>query len=586
MITGSEQHSGLEVPDSVLNKRESLERITSESAPSEHALRELCWEIGQRFPKKFSQESIALLAVYPHLGFIRWNLNESTVKKAKGDRQSSAKLVIRVYDVTKVDFDGFNANSQFDIDIGSYSGCYYLKNNCSESSLLAEIGLVFGDGYFSSCARSNVMYFDRPRKSSCFRTAGLYVNQAFTRVFAVDNVTCSSVFDHMNTLLEKEGNPSLSVAVFLNENAVAHGEEKPVTRFLASVLEKCRSMGASPVLYTPPENRTEQKSLLSLFDTINLNIKSMVRLFEKDHKRNPFSCIQCHDWYSAPAAMACAWKHGLPLIAVLHSLEYERSGGNVNAANSQRIEKWERSLIADADYVLVSGESLRELVLHEYGKDNDRVSIIPDTLGAAPDEGRGSDYIRCRYGLSDKEAVVLFAGEMAWHTGADLILESIPEVSREFPNGQYVFAGEGPLKAELQHRAWCKGVSDRCRFLGDVPSEHFEQLLSASDFVVIPARRAQNGDLLLMAFRAGKPVVVTHQASLSEVRHGVNGLMVYDNPGSVIWGIKQMLSSPLRVLRSSVSDGSSLLRTTECIAAMYITRWARMEAPGKEKQHV
>lgn len=596
MIAGSDQRYGFESPGPVLEERVPRSETGKDqngnvdSAMSQHSLRELCWEIGQRFPQQFCQESIALLAVYPHLGFILWHLNEATVERMKTDhglkRGRDAKLVVRVYDVTGIDFDGFNACRQYDVDIGTYSGCYYLKIDSFERNLLAEIGLVFRDGCFVPCARSNTMYFDRPRKSSCFRTTGLYVNQAFTRVFAVENVTCSSVFDSMNHLLEQVGEPSPSAAVFLNECAVSDlpVEERPVTRFLKSVLEKCSAMGASPGLFTPDESSLSKLlSEMPLITRAERSASGMVDSFLRAHGKTPFGCIQCHDWYSAPAAIEAARKSGLPLIAVFHSLEAERTGGEGGGNVSKLIERWERRLVDEASCVLVSSESLRELVIQKYGKCPEFTDIIPDTLSAAPDGGRGSDYIRCRYGLSDKEAVILFAGEMAWHTGADLIIESIPEVIRDFPNGQYVFAGEGPLKAELQHRAWCKGVSDRCRFLGDVPSEHFEQLLSASDFVVIPARRAQDGALLGMALKAGKPVLVTHQASLREVRHGINGLLVYDNPGSVIWGLKQMLSSPLRVLRSSVSDGSNLLRTTECIAAMYITRWARVGKWRKEK---
>ncbi|MFW5813530.1 MAG: DUF4912 domain-containing protein [Fibrobacterota bacterium] len=598
MVAESGQRCGIESPVPVLGEGITLSEIVEDQkevenrVASQHSLRQLCWEIGQRFPKQFCQESIALLAVYPHLGFIQWHLNENTVERTMRDhgpeRERDAKLVIRVYDITGVDFDGFNACRQFDIDIGTFSGCYYLKVNHSERNLLAEIGLVFRDGCFVPCARSNTMYFDRPRKSSCFRTTGLYVNQAFTRVFAVENVTCSSVFDTMNHLLEKVGEPSPSAAVFLNESAVSSipVEERPVTRFLKTVLDKCFAMGASPTLFTPEERDLEKAGDgMPLVSRVEMLARGMVDSFLRAHKKKPFGCIQCHDWYSAPAAVEAARKSDLPLISVFHSLEAERIGGGDRGEVSELIERWERRLADKSDLVLVSSESQRELVVRKFGKSPECTDIIPDTLTAAPDGGRGSDYIRCRYGLSDKEAVILFAGEMAWHTGADLIIESVPEVIREFPNGQYVFAGEGPLKAELQHRAWCKGVSDRCRFLGDVSCEHFEQLLSASDFVVIPARRAQDGALLGMALKAGKPVLVTHQAALRDVRHGINGLLVYDNPGSVIWGLKQMLSSPLRVLRSSVSDGSNFLRTTECIAAMYISKWARVGAWRKEKAH-
>jgi len=541
------------------------------------ALRELCWKMGERFPEEFSQEGFSLLAVYPHLGFLQWHISQAAAFKARKSAQSDneCRLVIRVYDVTGVEFDGFNANRQYDINIEALCGCYYLNVDRFESTLMAEAGYLFANGSFKPCVRSNVMYFDRPRKSSCFRTTGLYVSSAFTRVFAVDDVTCAPVFDGMNSILEKAGNPQLSAAIFLNESAVSDSNynERPVTRFLLSVIEKCRAMGAAPQVFTPDENLISSVSSFPLIKRAKLLSQEITDHFESAYNSSSFGCVQCHDWYSAPAAINVSRKNNLPLIAVIHSLEVERRGEKKSAV-SEKIERLERTLINEAYSILVAGESIREIVIRDYGKPQKAVFIVPDTLTAAIDQGFSSDYVRCRYGLSDKDPLVLFSGEISWNSGADILVDAAMQVSREHPQAQYVFAGEGYMKGELEHRARANGLGERCRFLGDVPADIFEQLLNACDFVVIPGRAPAHGGLAEAALRVGKPIIATHQARLHGVRHDVNGLLIYDNVGSVVWGIKQMLSSPLRVLRSWVSDGSTLLRTTECIAAMYISRWA------------
>jgi len=380
----------------------------------------------------------------------------------------------------------------------------------------------------------------------------------------------------MNSILEKAGNPQLSAAIFLNESAVSDSNynERPVTRFLLSVIEKCRAMGAAPQVFTPDENLISTVSSYPLIKRAKLLSQEIETHFENTHNSSSFGCVQCHDWYSAPAAMSVSRKNNLPLIAVIHSLEAERRGGGQSSAVSERIERLERKLINEAYSVLVSGESIREIVIRDYCKPKESVFIVPDTLTAAADQGYSSDYVRCRYGLSDKDPLVLFSGEISWDSGADILADAAMQVSREHPQAQYVFAGEGHLKGELEHRAWVNGAGERCRFLGDVPADIFEQLLNACDFVVIPGRAPVHGGFAEAALRVGKPIIATHQARLHGVRHDVNGLLIYDNVGSVVWGIKQMLSNPLRVLRSWVSDGSTLLRTTECIAAMYISRWA------------
>ena len=109
-----------------------------------------------------------------------------------------------------------------------------------------------------------------------------------------------------------------------------------------------------------------------------------------------------------------------------------------------------------------------------------------------------------------------------------------------------VLVGEGPLRAELESRAQHGGFAHACRFLGDLPAEAFAELFAACDAVAIPARGAQNPMLAEHGLSAGKPVLTTHQAGLSCVRHGENGLVAYDNPGSVVWGLRELGAMVLR----------------------------------------
>ena len=160
--------------------------------------------------------------------------------------------------------------------------------------------------------------------------------------------------------------------------------------------------------------------------------------------------------------------------------------------------------------------------------------------------------------------MVLFAGEMSHAAGADLLIDALPTVCRNNGAAHFVFAGEGPLKGELEDRAWHAGIGHRCRFVGDVSREIFEALLIASDFVVIPARTWQDQGLAQMAIGYGRPVLTTHQSGLNCVVHGENGLVTFDNPGSIIWGIQELLSNPLHgsmlrlVAKRSASETPSI----------------------------
>lgn len=577
VLTPEEELSVSQI-DNEFSKSESQDQ--KEEVISQDNLRNVCWITGTHFPMELNQEGMILLAVNPHLGFIQWHINVSTVEKMREEEREAfergCKLVIRVYDVSGIEFNGLNAVSQFDIDINNLSGNYYLNINRSECNLLAEVGFRFSDNRFLACVRSNVMYFDRPRRSSRFDFSGLYVSHGFTRIFTVENAVCGSVFDRMNRSLEYTGNTPLSVAVFLNESAISGSIDTrgPIADFLEAVLAKCRIMRAVPYLLTPRNKMCYENEAQSLINRAKSTSKSLLDRFTKVHSRKSFNCIQCHDWYSAPAALEAASVNGLPITGVLHSIELERANFDLRTSVSQQIESWERKLITTAENILVSRESTRQTIIQHYKKDPDRVVVVADQIAKAPDSSRDREFLCRKYGLNEKEPIFLFAGEMAHHNGVDLLVSVLPEICHEFRQGQFVFAGEGYLKGEMEGRVWHSGIAHRCRFIGDVPSEIFAKLITICDSVIIPARGKQDGGLADMALKAGKPVIATHQAGLHHlVKHGINGLLFYDNPGSVIWALKEMISRPIPVLPRTADD-PGFLQTAECIAAMYITYWA------------
>ncbi|QLH39674.1 MAG: glycosyltransferase family 4 protein [Defluviicoccus sp.] len=143
--------------------------------------------------------------------------------------------------------------------------------------------------------------------------------------------------------------------------------------------------------------------------------------------------------------------------------------------------------------------------------------------------------------LEPTAPVVLFAGDIGWHGGADILFEAMLIVCAGHPGVQFVYAGDGALRGELQERASRVALGSRCRFLGDIPAERFGEFLDAADFVAIPARSPQGEDLALAMLAQGKPVLVTHQSGIGCVVHGRNGLVTYDNPGSFVWGVRELL---------------------------------------------
>jgi Glycosyl transferases group 1 len=159
-------------------------------------------------------------------------------------------------------------------------------------------------------------------------------------------------------------------------------------------------------------------------------------------------------------------------------------------------------------------------------------------------------------GLDPAAPVGLFASDVSYAAGSDILMEAIVTVCSTDASAQFVFAGEGALRRELEDRAMREGFGQRCRFLGDVPPGRFGEVLAAADFVLIPAREPQGEQLARLAIDCGKPVLTTHQAATRCVVHGRNGLVTYDNPGSFVWGIRELLGPLYGDIRRHLAEAA------------------------------
>lgn len=530
--------------------------------PDPSRLREICREVGGSFPARPSGAWLVLTASHPRLGYVSWSVEEAAVAALAtrlGERFAGARFVIRLYDVTDILFDGLNAHSSFDVDIQGSAGNYYLPIEQGDRNLLAEVGYLLGDGAFFALARSQPRWFDRDRPTNNYQLGGLFVSSALTEVVVVESVLDAPSFERLNTELKgiARTRPLRIASVDAGLGAVL----TTLVRRLGSALSK---LAADVRVFADDSAPGDPSDVVA--EAQRRSAKLYLAL-EAAHGEQPFDIVHCHEWYSVPAALR-AGGLGIPLVVSLHSTEYERTGGVLGSPTSQAIAEWEREGVDVASLVVVPREATRQVLIEHYGARPERVTVVADVeLGPAV-EFPGPEAAKRRLGLDPSCPVALFAGELSHAAGADLVLDAVPTVCRENPHVQFVFAGDGPLRGELEARAYGAGFAHRVRFLGDVAGDRFEAVLLAADFIVIPARTWQEESLAKLAISYGRPVLTTRQANLYCVQHGQNGLVTYDNPGSIVWGVKELLANPLRgsmlrlVARRRASHGPTFDRMT------------------------
>jgi uncharacterized protein len=122
-------------------------------------------------PSSYGQTEIVLVPRDPYWIYAYWEIDGSSIdalRKKIGDEVDRSATVMRLYEISFVDFNGTNANHWFDIDVGPFAKNWYINLLSDNASYCAELGLRTSNGTFYSLARSN--FITLPRASSSHRS--------------------------------------------------------------------------------------------------------------------------------------------------------------------------------------------------------------------------------------------------------------------------------------------------------------------------------------------------------------------------------------------------------------------------------
>jgi hypothetical protein len=106
-------------------------------------------------PNRYGVNYLSLIEVEPCRVFAHWELCEAELGPAQQRLLKAGRLVIRVYDVTCVLFNGRNAHGCFDIEINRSHHCWHIGLPFPDRSVLAELGVRDRNGGFVALVRSN-----------------------------------------------------------------------------------------------------------------------------------------------------------------------------------------------------------------------------------------------------------------------------------------------------------------------------------------------------------------------------------------------------------------------------------------------
>jgi glycosyltransferase involved in cell wall biosynthesis len=156
--------------------------------------------------------------------------------------------------------------------------------------------------------------------------------------------------------------------------------------------------------------------------------------------------------------------------------------------------------------------------------------------------------VRRAWGVPEDAAVVLFCAKLQpWKRPQDLLRAF---AAARISGAYLIFAGEGPLRAELEAEARSLGLGDQVRFLGFANQTQLPEIYRASDLMVLPSEYEPFGLVVNEAMLCGCPVAVSDRVGAGDdlVSPGQNGFVFpVGNIDALTALLKEVLTAPDRL---------------------------------------
>ena len=257
----------------------------------------------------------------------------------------------------------------------------------------------------------------------------------------------------------------------------------------------------------------------------NRSVPRLMRDLDRTIRRRRIDILHAYFTPACHYAMAYAWARRMPgrvRTSANMPLTIRQATRPLGPIGFARFAVTQRILAALPRTTLV----LSEAMLHEFALLGVKESSLRVVSGGVDEEyflpptNSERAAARASFRLGDEIAVV---------TAARLVpvkcLDTLLEASKKLPGVQFILAGDGPLRANLEALARTLGITDRVMFAGQLSDAR--DLLAAADIFALPSRSEGLSNSIMEAMACGLPVVASSiRANAEVVTDGETGLLV------------------------------------------------------------
>ncbi len=275
----------------------------------------------------------------------------------------------------------------------------------------------------------------------------------------------------------------------------------------------------------------------SLFDQQHIysqNVGQISRLLD-------FDVIHAHDWLTFKAALLLKRQTGKPLVAHIHSTEFDRSGAKPGNSLVHEIEYEAMSL---ADKVITVSNATKELVINRYQIPPEKIEVVHNSVNLDDFDtlNYGQNVYQYLYFLKQHGyKVVGNIGRLTIQKGLTHLLDSARLVIDKLPKTIFLIVGSGDQYEQLIEYAAELGIAANIMFAGFQRGQAWKDAYRIADLFVMPSVSEPFGLTPLESIIFGTPTLVSNQSGVSEV---INNTLRVD-----FWDSQSMADQIINALR-------------------------------------
>lgn len=317
------------------------------------------------------------------------------------------------------------------------------------------------------------------------------------------------------------------------------------------------------ILRTPLLLRRKMKGVWRLLAPLSFAASSAPVVFWQILRRKPETvfCVE-PTLFAAPIAQLAAKFVGAKTVLHVQDLEVDAAFavGHLGALGFLKTlgYAFERFTLKRFDKVITISNRMAEKLV-EKGVKPQNMALVRNwvDLSHIYPMTEESPY-RAELGFTKDDFVVLYSGNIGAKQGLTVLLDAAEQLKGE-TNIQFVIAGEGPLKDDLQARY---GALTNLRFLPFQPYARLNEFLNMADLHALPQDKGA-ADLVLPSklggmLASGKPVLVTADVG-TELAEFVRGAGILVVPGD-----SALLADAVSNARSKLGERERRIQAADC----------------------